>query len=814
MINIDETIKKMSLEEKAKLLSGNKNMSLISYPKYGIRALKMSDGPNGIRITDPKSDNLTGISNSLPATVFPTGTVLASTFNEEILFKVGESIGKEAAYYEIDMLLGPSVNIKRNPLCGRNFEYYSEDPFLAGKLGTSFVRGLQTENIAATPKHFACNNNEKYRFVGNSIIDDRALNEVYLKPFEMIVKDGETDAIMSSYNQINGIHSSENNYTQNELLRKKWGFCGVNVTDWGGIVHRDEALNNGNDLEMPGQVEENVKLVIDGVKSEKIKEETLNNSVRRVLELLNKTENKNKYDKSIFEENYKIALEAGLEGVTLLKNEDNVLPLKKNEKVLFVGELFKENKYQGSGSSLLNPYKLVHIDEYFEKANGLEFDYAQGYEILENKINEKLEKEALEKAKNYEKIVFLVAQNDFIESEGFDRDSINLPKNQIHLLKELIKLNKKIIVTNFNGSVVTLPFKNEVSAIVNFAMCGEALGEIYYKILYGEVSPSGRLNETYIKDYKDVPFGENFTKTPIEVYKESLFVGYRYYDSFNIDVNYPFGYGLSYSKFSYYNFEIKNDLENRKVIIKLNVKNVGNFDAKDVIEVFVSKPDSNIIRPIKELKAFKKQEIKIGEAKEFVLEIPYDALKVYDINTKDFVLENGNYTIIISKNSREEIYKDVVFMKGGVIENINSEKVNCAYSYKKNGKLDESIVSDEVFEELFKFKIPKYVFNKKPYTLETPIGEFDSFVGKIFKKSTINVGVSKYKKAQKIEDKALREREMKSGYFVAKMMPNNNLRSLCFSSSGQLTFKVALALVEFINGHYLRGLKVLLRKDK
>lgn len=814
MINIEETIKKMSLEEKAKLLSGYKNMDLISYSKYGIRSLKMSDGPTGIRMTRPDSDNLTGVSDSLPATAFPTGTVLASTFNPDIAYKYGKAIGKEGAYYGVDLLLGPSVNIKRNPLCGRNFEYYSEDPFLAGKIGISFVKGVQSENVGVTPKHFACNNNEKYRFTGNSVLDDRALNEIYLKPFEMIVKEAMPLGIMSSYNKINGINASENNYTQNELLRKKWGFCGVNVTDWGGIVHRDVALENGNDLEMPGQIEHNIDLLVKGVKDNKVKEETINNSVRRVLNLLNQTENKAKYDESIFEENYKLALEVGLEGTTLLKNDNDVLPLSKEEKILFVGELFEENKYQGSGSSLLNPYKLVSINEFLKSQTSLKYEYVKGYELLEDKVNLTLEKEAIEKAKNYEKIVYLVAQNDFVESEGFDRDSIKLADNQLHLLNELIKLNKKIIIANFNGSVIELPFKDKVDAILNFGMAGEAIGEIFYKILYGEVSPSGRLNETYIKTYEDVPFGESFTKTPNEIYKESIFVGYRYYDSFNIDINYPFGYGLSYSKFEYSDFNIKDDNFNKKINISLIVKNVGKMGAKDVVEVFVRKLNSNVLRPVKELKGFKKEEVKVNENKLIEIEIPYEVLKVYDINSKDFVLEDGEYEFIISKNSREEIFKEVISLKGEKILNKYSKALNEAYSLYENKKLNEEVISDQIFEEILTYKIPKYEFNKKPYTLETPIGEFDSFVGKIFKKATANVGIKKFEKSKKIEDKTFREREMKSGYFVAKMMPNNNIRSLSFSSSGQLKFKVALALVEFINGHYIKGIKILMRKEK
>lgn len=792
-------IDSLTLKEKASILVGYKTMATFPVPEKGVESVIMSDGPNGLRIEEIDGDSLTNITKAQKATCFPAGVTLASSWNLDLANKMGLAIGNEAIHYGINVVLGPAVNIQRNPLCGRNFEYLSEDPLLAGKIGSELTKGIQSQGVGACVKHYACNNNEKYRYIGDSIVDQRALHEIYLKPFEIIVKEADPRAIMTAYNQTNGAFCSENKYLIEDVLRDSWGFNGVVMTDWGGIVHRDVALKNGCDLEMPGMNNYNIKLLYDSVKNGSLDEALVDKSVQRIIDLKQRTYIKERKQAN-FEEHYKLALDIALEGAVLLKNKDNILPLAKTGRYLVIGGLFDVMRYQGSGSSLLNPIIIKDHKTAFKEA-GVNYDFVLGYEESETEPNEKLEAEAIEKAKEFETIIFYGGLNDYVESEGYDQEDMRIPNNQLSLMNKLTKLGKKIVVVLSGGSPMELPFINDVDAILNMMLPGEAGGEATYKLLFGEANPSGKLSQSWPIRYSDIPFGDEFVSQPYELYKESIFVGYRYYSTLEKEVLFPFGYGLSYTNFEYSNLSLK--IEKDAVFARIMVKNTGHIKGKETVQLYITKDDSRIVRPTLELKGFAKVELKPDESKEVVIEVPFDSLKVFVNN--EFRLEDGKYTFSIASNSNDIKLKSSISIKG---EKLTSTKYDEIY----RDYLDTNEMDKQTFESVVGRNIPIYVAGKKPYTLETPIGELKGLFGSIFKNYVTGLGKKKYKKALKIEDPLTREREKKAGIFMVKLMLNNSLRSLSFSSSGLFDYPLALGIMYLSNNRIIKGIKAIKTK--
>ncbi len=796
-----DIINKLTLKEKIEMLQGHDNMKTYKNIDKGIEEIIFSDGPSGIRKELDNGDSLSNISNALPTTCFPTGVTIASTWNIDLVKEMGDVLGDEAKYFGINLLLGPAINIHRNPLCGRNFEYYSEDPFLSGKIASSFVKGIESKNIGACIKHFACNNNEKYRYIGDSIVDKRALHEIYLKPFETVINEVNPYAIMTSYNKINGEFASENKYLLNDYLRSKLKYDGVIMTDWGGLKDRDKALKNGLDLEMPGSIPYNSKLLYDNIKNNNLDQELLDKSILRLIDLKNKTNNK-KIDNFDFNKGYDIAYKLAIEGAILLKNDNDILPINKNEKLLIIGDLFRNVRYQGSGSSMLNPIKLKnHIDVFNE--NNINYEFELGYLQNENEPNLKLEEDAINKCNDYDKIIVYAGLNDYVESEGYDRDNLSLPKNQLSLINKLIKLNKKIIIVLFGGAPVELPFINDIDAILYMGLSGEAIGDATYNLLFGIENPSGKLTDTWPLKYDDVPFSTEFTKSPYELYKESIFIGYRYFNTVNKNVLFPFGYGLSYTKFKYSNLKIRK-IEN-DINVTFNIKNIGNKKGKEVSEIYIGKNDSKIIRPKLELKGFKKIELDINEEKEISINININDLKVFIDD--EYKLENGIYQIYVGNNSSSILLEGEIELEGAILNKSYYDEIY--YKFILNNEL-----SNLDFSKIIEREIPNYEYGKRPYTIETPIGEFNTFYGRIFKKIFLNVGLKQIKKASKMKDGLEKERMKKAGIFMYKLMSYNSLRSLSFSSSGKLQYNVAEGILEFANGHPLKGIRKMLKKYK
>ena len=811
MYDIDKIINKMTILEKARILTGFKTMETYPIERLNIPSLVFSDGPSGVRKEDENGDSLIGISNSLKTTSFPSGNNLASTWNKELIYSVSKAISEECKHYGVDMLLAPAVNIRRNPLCGRSFEYYSEDPYLSGIVGTYFVRGLEENNVLACVKHFACNNNETYRFIGNSVVDERALHEIYLKPFEMIIKNARPSAVMSAYNKINGIHASENKYLLKDILEEKWNFHGLNLTDWGGIVNRKEALLAGCDLEMPGMINHNINSIINSVKNGEITNDILDKSVKKILKLVKKNKEKTECD---FLKNYNVAYEAATESAVLLKN-NGVLPLNKNDNFLVVGDLFKKPRYQGSGSSLINPFMISSHEEVFIN-NNINFEYETGYvdNLSIEKQTKKIDKttellvnKACDKTQDKDIVIIFGGLTDYDESEGFDRTSLKLASNQIKLIKALSKQNKKMVLVLFGGSSIELSnIEKYFDAILYMGLPGCAIGDATYDLLFGNVSPSGKLPITWVNKYSDILNGESFVTNPNELYKESIYVGYRYFDTVQKDVLYPFGYGLSYTEF-FYEF-VSCNTNNEFLEFIINIKNKGKFDASDVIQIYASNLTSKVGRASKTLVGFEKVFLKQNESKEVTIRVNYEDLKIYDLEKQMFVLENGEYEFYISKSVKDVLFTHNVKLNGtSIISNID-------YSIDNIIKLVNS--SNDCFYEFSKCTPEEYKFEKRKYTLETPVYAYKTLTGKLIKVIVKNIGLIEYKLAKKNKKlNALeKERKMKTGVFISKMLLYNNIRSMCFGSSGMLKYNVACGLLDIVNGKIIKGTFKLLKKDK
>ena len=490
-----DLINKLTLEEKIALVAGHNFMYTNEIPRLGIPSIRMSDGPHGLRIQTPEQDSLMG---SSVATCFPSAATSACSWNPDLLKKMGKAMGEEARYYGVDIILGPGVNIKRNPLCGRNFEYFSEDPLLAGKLGAAEVIGIQSEGIGTSLKHFAFNNEENHRMFGDSVVDMRAAREIYLKPFEYIVKNAHPETVMNAYNKVNGVSCTENKWLLTDVLRNEWGFDGLVMTDWGATHNRIEGIKAGNDLEMPGDTLICRKWLYDGVKNGTLKEEELNERVLNVLDLVSKHINKNKLDNVDWEKHHALASQIAEESAVLLKN-DGLLPLKKEDKLCVIGELFEKMRYQGSGSSMITSYKITTCKDAFD-SNDVDYIYFKGYQENQ-KESASLLSEAVKGAKDFNKVVVFAGLTDSEETEGGDRENMSLPINQLKLIEELIKANKQIVLVLFGGSSVELPFFGNVNSILNMYLPGQNGGEATYELLFGKVNADKNFFHTFAMFY-------------------------------------------------------------------------------------------------------------------------------------------------------------------------------------------------------------------------------------------------------------------------------------------------------------------------
>lgn len=613
-----EIIEQMSLEEKASLCVGEDYWNSMKIEKYNIPSITMSDGPHGLRVQKIKADNL-GINQSEVSTCFPALSTLGNSWNKEMAYKLGKAIGEEAKKENVNIVLGPAINIKRSPLCGRNFEYVSEDPYLSGILGSEYVKGMQSQNVGSCVKHFAVNNQENRRRIIDAVIDERTLREIYLKAFQIVIKQSKPWSIMSAYNKINGVYCSENKHLLKDILRDEWNYNGIVISDWGAENDRVEGIKATHDLEMPGGRGNGIQEIINAVKLNKITERELDEIVDRIIEIAKSSKNKQKGYTYNLEEHHEIALKIAEDSIVLLKNEDEILPLKK-EKIALIGDMAKNPRYQGAGSSTINPYKVENAFENFKEYN-VEFEYTKGYERIESENDENLRKEAVEIAKKNKIVVIFAGLTENYESEGVDRKNLDIPENQNKLIEEISKVNKNIIVVLANGAPIAMPWKDKVKGIITGYLGGEAGSKAMVNCLIGKVNPSGKLAETYPNKLEDTPCYNNYPGTELTVeYKESIYVGYRYYEKANKEVLFPFGFGLSYTNFEYSNLKLNQEEDKIKVTFK--IKNTGKVIGKEIAQIYISQENPKIYKPIKELKDFKKVKLNPGEEKQIEIELP------------------------------------------------------------------------------------------------------------------------------------------------------------------------------------------------
>jgi beta-glucosidase len=765
----------LTYEEKAALLDGADVWHTKAFKD--LPSIMMADGPHGLRKQLEFTDT-TGISGSVKSTCFPTASLTACSFDRNLIARMAKLIALEAQTNQVNIILGPGINIKRSPLCGRNFEYFSEDPFLAGELGASFVRSMESQGTGTSIKHFFCNNQEKYRFTADSVVDERAMREIYLKAFERVIKENPA-TIMASYNKINGIYATEHPVLK-EILRKEWGYQGVVVSDWGAIHNRTNSVKASCDLEMPSSLGYNTKNIIkDSMLDQDLRKE-VEQSAKRIENLVNR------YDRKFYQtyDPKKHHAEARLiasESMVLLKN-DGILPLTKKDKVAFIGGFIRDIRYQGGGSSHINPNFLDQIAdvrmEYSENTS-----LAKGFELNQDVDVDILIQEAVEVSKKVDKVVLILGLPESHEAEGFDREDLNIPKNQMILLQEILLVNKNVVVVAVGGSVINLEFESKIKGLLMAYLGGQAASHAILDILYGNVNPSGRLAETFIDDVNQCNVQLTDDNNAV-YYDESIFVGYRYYETFNRKVRYPFGYGLSYTNFKYSNFQIKDG--KNEFTITFNLKNEGKIKGKEVLQLYIGNNASTVYKAKRELKEFDKIELNAGEDKEVTLRLSKDAFKYYDVNLKKWTIQKGTYHIELAKNARDVLYSNLVKLNGEEIFNEPTSYLNTTYDVKD-------------FPKIYKNPLPKKnIVKKRPYDLSSTLNDIRrTWIGRIISSFIIKEGM---KTTELMVDEWMKE-------VTRKTIVETPIRMLSLFSAGKFRLGMAQGMIDIINLKFVKGIR-------
>ena len=643
-----DIINSLSLEQKCALLSGGTVFTTRALPGKGIPAITLSDGPNGVRKQAGAADHL-GLNPSVPATCFPTSATVANSWDPALGEAVGAAMGEEAAAQGVSVLLGPGLNIKRSPLCGRNFEYFSEDPYLAGKMAAAYVRGIQKNGIAACPKHFAVNSQELRRMASDSIVDERTLREIYLTGFEMVVKEAQPKTIMSAYNLINGTYANENAHLLMDILRRDWGFDGAVVTDWGGSNDHALGVKNGSTLEMPAPGGDAVRELMKAVQTGKITEADVDARLEELLELVFTTKAAvdaapGKFDADA---HHALARRAAAQSIVLLKNETGLLPLAKGEKVAVIGDFAETPRYQGAGSSAVNSIKVDSFLDCLAESGLNSIGYAKGFD-RQGKPDEALKAEAVLLAKNANVVLLCMGLDEIKESEGIDRADMKLAENQLELLAAVAAANPNVVVLLSAGSSLESDWVKDCKALVYGCLGGQAGAGALVEVLTGAQNPCGKLAETWARSYADTPARENFGGDgPTVEYREGLYVGYRYYDTAGVPTAFPFGYGLSYTSFAY------SDLKADETGVTLTVTNTGSCAGAEVVQLYVAKPDAKVFRPVKELKGFTKVQLEAGESKTVTIALDDKAFRYWNVATDRWEVEGGSYQLLVGASSAD-----------------------------------------------------------------------------------------------------------------------------------------------------------------
>ncbi|MFA5422200.1 MAG: glycoside hydrolase family 3 C-terminal domain-containing protein, partial [Bacilli bacterium] len=696
----------------------------------------------------------------------------------------------------IAVVLGPGVNIKRNPLCGRNFEYYSEDPLLSGKMGAAFIRGVQSRGVGTSLKHYAVNNQETDRLIINAVVDARTLHELYFKPFEIAVRESKPYTIMCSYNRINGTYSSDNDWLLNRVLREQWGYDGLVVTDWGALNDDFVARRSGLDLEMPG-IGKRYKNLQRGIKKEWLSEGDVDVCVNNIYRLHERVKNLQYTDGCDYDSHFDLARKIAAESMVLLEN-DGVLPLKSLENVAILGAFASQARYQGTGSSKVNPFRLVSFLDALTKEN-IRCDYAPGYPMDGDKTDDDLESAAISLAERKDAVIIFAGLPDSCESEGFDREKMTLPDSHLSLIQKVAGLGRKVIVVLQGGSPFELPFSKDVNALVLSYLAGEAGGPATLDLLLGRVNPSGKLPETWPLSYRDVPSSKYFPGDGTNaLYKEGLYVGYRYFDSVDAPVRYPFGYGLSYTSFVYQNLDIKYEFADEQIryAISFDVTNIGKVQGQEIAQLYVSSHALGVYKPSHELRGFTKVSLKPNETKRVSINLGQSDLRIFDITTHEWLLEKGAYTFEIGASSRDIRLKRDISVEGAETAYLNDGELSSYY--QPSHPLD---IDDAAFEKVLQNKIPESgMRNRRPFTKNSTLRDIqNTLIGKIIRKAMKRMA----DKMTGPDVEATRKMFIES----AMTMP---LRG--YTMSGIFSNRAIDGLVHLANRHPIRGLWLFITK--
>lgn len=790
-----ELVKQMTLEEKASLCSGQNFWYLKSIDRLGLKTIMVTDGPHGLRKQAGVSDHL-GLNDSVPATCFPTASATACSFDPGLLERMGQALGEKCVSEEVAVILGPGTNIKRSPLCGRNFEYFSEDPYLSGEMTAALIKGVQSKNVGTSLKHYAVNNQESARMTVDSIVDERAFREIYLSAFETAVKEAQPWTVMACYNKINGTYGCDNKYLLTDILRTEWGFTGLVVSDWGAVNDRVQGVKAGMDLEMPALCHDTDAELVSAVKDGSLSMEDLDLCAQRVTELILKGQEKKPEPRNKDKEHHALAREVAGKSAVLLKNADSILPICPTAKVAVIGQMAKKARYQGAGSSRINPAFLDNAYDALKEA-GLNPSYADGY-TLGSKITDQAQiKEACVLAKENDIVLLFAGLPEEYESEGFDRTSLDMPESHNRLITEVALVNPNTIVILQLGAPVIMPWKDSVKGILLMYLAGQAGGAATADLLLGKVNPSGKLAETFPCALQDNSSYSYFPGTSSSVqYRESIYVGYRYYDTVGQKVAFPFGYGLSYTTFEYSNLLVK-ELSPNHYQVSAQVTNTGKEAGAEIVQLYVHCASSKIFRAEKELKGFGKVTLEPGESKQVTMALNQRSFAYYNTAVKDWCIEGGTYEILIGASSTDLRLKAMVSLTG------DGKETRLAASYQKLTEYQQPSyplrISEEQFLSLLGYT-PKPDRSGKRFDRNSTIGDIkDTLIGKIL----CSIVKSTMKKMSGEGDPTM-------VLMMERSMMEMPLRSA--KMAGGLSNKKIDGIVALANGHFFKGIGKFLHK--
>ena len=779
-------IEKMTLSEKCALLSGRDMQTTKSIERLGVDSIYLSDGPGGIRKQTGSSDHL-GLHVSLPSTCWPSESTLASSWDVELCQQFGQYLGMEAAAFGVNVILGPGLNIVRSPLCGRNFEYFSEDPWLAGKLAAGVIRGIQSQGVAACPKHFAANSQELNRMTSSSVLDERTLREIYLTNFEIAVKEARPKSIMSAYNQINGTYANENKLLLQEILRKEWGFEGVVVSDWGGSNDHVEGVRAGSCLEMPGTGGDSDRQLELAVKEGRIAEELVDNCVDRLLNLVFSTASQMPNQPLFIDEekHHSFAEKAAEQSIVLLKNQGEFLPLQAGSPVAIIGDFAEFPRYQGAGSSHVNPSRLDSVLDMLTRFDLVNQGYASGFK-RNGKPDAKLDEQAVHLAKKADILLYFMGLPEIYETEGMDREHMRLPPNQATLLQKLAAINPNIVVILAGGSPVEMPWINNCKALVFVGLGGQAGASALLKVLVGQSNPSGKLAVTFPLRYEDMPVSAYYPgRQRSAEYREGPYVGYRYFETVNLPVRFPFGFGLSYTSFTYSGLSVTAEK------VTFTLENTGKVAGSEIAQVYVGCSDGKVFRPAKELKGFAKIFLNPGESKSVEILLDDKAFRYFNVKTGCWEIETSVYQVMVGSSVRNIHLSANLFIKGTEAAfPCSSGKVP---SYD-SGHVET--VSKSEFEELLGFELPE-----SQWDLEAPLGLNDAICQMFYAKSGFARLVYRFLSNQKT--KSIKSGKPDLNILFIYHLP---FRGIAKMTGGLVTLDMARAVVDMVNGHFFKGL--------